>query len=73
LQQHAVDGGRAPGRSGPAQIDNSRSYTRSQIKALYELHRKGKLVGAEWDRIESNIIAAGAEGRVLAPLDLHGK
>ena len=73
LGLHAVDGGRAPGRRGPAQIDANKSYTRSQIKALYEQHRKGTLVGDRWDQIERDIIRAGAEGRVIGTEDPHSK
>jgi hypothetical protein len=47
--------------------------TRARIKELGELHRKGKLQGAEWERIEQEIIAAAREGRVLGALDPAGR
>jgi hypothetical protein len=42
------------------------TYTRDQIKQLYELHRKGEFAGreAEWNRIEADIFRAQREGRV---------
>jgi hypothetical protein len=41
-------------------------YTRPQIAQLYSQHRRGAYVGreAEWARIERDIVAASAEGRV---------
>jgi hypothetical protein len=45
-------------------------YTRPQIRQYYERHRRGELTGPEWDRLERDIVAASAEGRVVgaAPL-----
>jgi hypothetical protein len=42
------------------------TYTRAQIGALYEQHRKGAYRGreAEWTRIENDIFSAQREGRV---------
>jgi hypothetical protein len=37
------------------------------------LHRKGKLAGAEWERIERDIIAAANEGRVAGALEPAGR
>jgi hypothetical protein len=47
--------------------------TRERIKELYELHRKGKLTGAEWERTEQQIIAAANEGRVAGALEPAGR
>jgi hypothetical protein len=67
---HSSAGGtrRARSASGQQQV-----YTRDQIKQLGELHRRGKLQGAEWDRIEQDIIAAAREGRVMGALDPAGR
>lgn len=45
------------------------TYTRAQIKQLYEAHRQGayKDREAEWARQEVDIIRAGREGRILGP------
>jgi hypothetical protein len=42
---------------------------------LYEDHRRGAYVGreAEWARLEVDICRASGEGRVLNPVDVHGK
>jgi hypothetical protein len=50
-------------------------YTRDQIKHFYELHRKGKFAGREdeWNRLEWEIIRAGAEGRILGGLSPQTK
>jgi hypothetical protein len=50
-------------------------YTREQVKQFYELHRKGKFAGREdeWNRLEWEIIRAGAEGRILGGLAPQGK
>jgi hypothetical protein len=47
--------------------------TRERIKQLYELHRKGKLTGAEWQRIEQQIIDAAAAGNVVGALEPAGR
>ena len=46
-----------------------RTYSRAQIKQLYENHRRGDYAGrdAEWQRQEQDILAASREGRVLDP------
>jgi hypothetical protein len=49
------------------------TYTRPQIAALYERHRRGELVGPEWDRLEVDIIRASGEGRILGGVDVAGK
>jgi hypothetical protein len=45
------------------------TYTRSQIHALYEAHRKGAYQGreAEWARIEQDIFDSQREGRIVGP------
>jgi hypothetical protein len=51
-------------------------YSREQIAALYEQHRKGAYVGreAEWAKLEYDICRASGEGRITNPItDLHGK
>jgi hypothetical protein len=47
-------------------------YTRPQIAQLYSQHRRGAYIGreAEWQRIEQDIIAASAEGRVANAVPL---
>jgi hypothetical protein len=52
-------GGRSPSSHGAP------TYTREQIRALYEQHRKGTLTGAAWEAQERDIFAAQHEGRVL--------
>jgi hypothetical protein len=49
------------------------TLTRERIKELYELHRKGKLQGTEWQQIEQQIIAAAAKGRVAGALEPLGR
>jgi hypothetical protein len=50
-------------------------YTNARIAQLYDQHRRGAYTGreAEWARLEVDIIAAGREGRIQNPVDLHGK
>jgi hypothetical protein len=50
-------------------------YSRDDIKQLYESHRKGEWNGreAEWQRLEYELIAAGREGGIQNPMDVHGK
>jgi hypothetical protein len=47
----------------------SKFYTRPQIAAFYEQHRKGLWAGreAEWQRLEADFCAASAEGRIQGP------
>jgi hypothetical protein len=61
----------APGRARPATGGNASlpadkpTYTRAQVKQLYEQHRKGAYVGreAEWARLEADFFTAQREGR----------
>jgi hypothetical protein len=61
-----------PGRArsatgGDASLPADRpTYTRVQIKQLYEQHRKGAYLGreAEWARLEADLFAAQREGRI---------
>jgi hypothetical protein len=71
----AQHGGAARGSPGRPRSASSQQqvYTRGQIKQLHELHRRGKLQGAEWDRLEQDIIAAAREGRVVGALDPAGR
>jgi hypothetical protein len=63
----------APGRARPAGGGDTSLppekpvYTRTQLRQLYEMHRRGAYAGreAEWARLDADIIAAGREGRVL--------
>src|SRR5262249_48331269 len=59
-------------RTRPRPRVDGPTYTREQIKKFYELHRKGKFIGreAEWNRLEWEIVRAGAEGRILGGLEL---
>jgi hypothetical protein len=64
------------GRARPAASSSEKSvYTRTQIAKLYEQHRRGAYSGREqeWARLEYDIYRASAEGRVLNPVDVHGK
>jgi hypothetical protein len=45
-------------------------YTRPQIRKYYEAHRRGELTGATWDRLEHDMIAASAEGRIANAVPL---
>ena len=69
--QHRAAASRASTRPSPS----GTIYTRAQISKLYDQHRRGAYVGreAEWDRLEFDIIRAGAEGRIAGGVDLHGK
>jgi hypothetical protein len=61
----------APGRARPATGGDASlpadkpTYTRAQVKQLYEQHRKGAYVGreAEWARLEADFFTAQREGR----------
>ena len=63
LQQGGSAGGSQTARARPS---GKPTYTREQIKQLYEQHRRGAYAGreAEWNRLEADIIAAIREGRV---------
>jgi hypothetical protein len=58
-----------PAQSGSA---GKATYTPQQIKAIYEMKRKGAWNGkeAEFARLEQDIFAAQKEGRLLAPVYL---
>jgi hypothetical protein len=62
-------------RTRPRSMPQGPIYSRDQIKNFYELHRKGKFIGREdeWNRLEWEIIRAGAEGRILGGLAPQGK
>jgi hypothetical protein len=49
----------------------SRVYTRPQIADLYKQRREGRIDDARWARIEADIVAAGAQGRVAGALNLR--
>ena len=50
-------------------------YSRDEIAKIYRRHQQGAYANseAEWQRQEADIIAAGREGRIRNPMDLHGK
>jgi hypothetical protein len=52
-----------------------RTYTRSEISALYAAHRRGDYVGKEiqWWRQEIDIVKAAAEGRVIGAVTRFDK
>jgi hypothetical protein len=54
---------------GQASLSGKAIYTRPQIQALYDQHRKGLWAGreSEWARIDADIIRAAGEGRILNP------
>jgi hypothetical protein len=62
-------------RTRPRAMPQGRIFSRDEVKRLYELHRKGKFVGREdeWNRLEWEIIRAGAQGRILGGLEPQGK
>jgi hypothetical protein len=70
-------GGPQTASAAPARARSASSgktvYSRPQIAALYERHRRGELVGPEWAGLEVDIIRAGAEGRITNPVDVFGK
>jgi hypothetical protein len=45
-------------------------YSRDEIKQLYEKRRLGQIDDRKWSAIESDIFAAGREGRVAGALNL---
>jgi hypothetical protein len=61
----------APNRPKPTQGGSASkaTYTPQQIKAIYEMKRKGAWNGkeAEFARLEQDIFRAQKEGRLLAP------
>jgi hypothetical protein len=50
--------------------ENKPFYTRPQILKFHEAHRRGQITGPDWDRLERDIIAASAEGRVIGAVPL---
>lgn len=60
---------RGGGDSRSNTIPAGKTYTRAEIADLYSQHRRGKWRGreAEWQAIESDLVRAAAEGRVLEP------
>jgi hypothetical protein len=67
LVSYAAPGRARPATGGDASVPPDKpTYTRAQIAQLYSQHRKGAYVGreAEWARQETDIIAAGREGRI---------
>jgi hypothetical protein len=71
IQQSPSTRGQAAGRRSSGKP----IYSRDDIKAIYEQHRKGAWAGREqeWQRLEYELIAAGREGRVQNAVDFHGK
>jgi hypothetical protein len=63
----------ATSRTPRAQTTNGRIYTRPEIQKLYSQHHRGAYIGreAEWRALETDIIAAGREGRIRGALDLQ--
>src|SRR5262249_7688186 len=63
--------------SPPAQTyrHDQRTYSRQEIAKLYDQHRRGAYRGreAEWQALERDIIAGGAQGRIANPVDVQGK
>jgi hypothetical protein len=53
--------------------DPRRTYSRSEIAALYAAHGRGEIVGPQWARLEFLLIRAGAEGRILGGLDINDR
>jgi hypothetical protein len=49
------------------------TYTRAQIQRFYEQRRKGLYDDAQWQRLENEIVRAGAEGRISGALDVNGR
>jgi hypothetical protein len=55
-------------------VSGRRTYSRAEISRLYEQHRQGLFGAQQWARLESDIIAAAREGRVIDPVtDIAGK
>jgi hypothetical protein len=69
-QQSPPTRGQAAGRRSGKPI-----YSRDDIKRMYEQHRQNAWTGreAEWQRLEYEIIRAGAEGRIVGGVDVAGK
>jgi hypothetical protein len=64
-QGERAGGTQALGRARAAVSSDKPIYSRAQIGALYEAHRKGALVGAAWEARERDIFDAQREGRVV--------
>jgi hypothetical protein len=48
------------------------TYSREQIKRLYEQRARGGISDANWARQEADIIAAASEGRINSVFDKYG-
>jgi hypothetical protein len=72
FQQQHGGAARSPGRPRSTAAQQG-VLSRERIKELYELHRKGKLTGPDWERTEQEIIAASREGRVAGALEPRGR
>jgi hypothetical protein len=74
-QGQASSGRSQPAARGGASAASGKIYTREEIAKLYDAHHRGVYVGreAEWARQDADIIAAGREGRIRNPVDVHGK
>jgi hypothetical protein len=70
-QSQPTQRGQAPGRRSSGRP----VYSRDDIKRLYRQKQQGAWVGreAEFQKLEYEIIRAGAEGRILNPQDVAGK
>jgi hypothetical protein len=64
---------RSTGRTRSAAPQAGMMLSRERIKELYEMHRKRRLTGPEWERTEQEIIAASREGRVAGALEPRGR
>jgi exonuclease VII large subunit len=64
-----------PSRRMPMWSPDRRIYSRADIAKLYRQHAQGAYNGreAEWQRLESDIIAAGRDGRVQDTLPIGVK
>jgi hypothetical protein len=71
--QHGGAARPARSKTGSAAVQQGGMLTRERIRELYELHRRGKLTGPEWERTEQQIIAAANEGRVAGALEPRGR
>ena len=62
-------------RRTKSSASRGRVYTRDEVKQIYDAHRRGRYQGreAEWARQDADLIAAAREGRILSPMDVHGK
>jgi hypothetical protein len=70
-QPPASQGGRSYRARQPA-TGAKPIYSREDIRRLYEQRRHGAISDARWAQIETDIIAAGREGRVTSSFDKYG-